>query len=746
MLEEKSLMQTKLRIDSNQLNAKVACNQLSKERFFTMQNQAGWGSVLIFALCFTLPIELVCSKTQVDDAIALGNADKKGLVHGEPMDDLAFLRKVSVDLIGRIPSDKEIRRYLQWNASERRDRVVEQLLLHERFADRWTAFFADILRIRSGATGGTALLAYVHKSVDEGKPFDELARELIAVNGRANATPAVGFILNDNVDPMALTAATAQVFLGVRLQCAQCHDHPFDDWSQRQFYEMATFFGKTRRVESRLTRAVYTTEGKENKVLWPPARKKPPERANIDARFPFLMETFSKPPLHLARLKAKRAKVSSKGKEDPGVEIENLLEETQANVNVAARKVGPAGFDPESDLKRQNASLDLLGDLYKSSEMRSELAKLITHPRNRYFAQNFVNRLWAELMGRGFYEPIDDYSEYQTISHPQTLDFLRKEFVAVGYDLRETLRLIVKSDAYARKSLDASHSNKTRIDSETAFASGTSRRMIGEALFDSIVTAGHLEDYKWPAQANLKTVRTRQRVYIEKDENGKEVEVAPKPATASPAAPSMENNMMPRKQGGAYDLEKSIALDFKALLSNNQVKAELEEMRMRSDQEIEAVRMARMAQQPTRRGKYKYVYVEEEVDDNPKYSSSYRMASPAAPDHFLRIFGQPGRDRLGDFRNSSASMRQALMMLNGKLTHEASRVGLLEPLRKLLEGRTKDLDAAIRQTYLEIFTREPLADEVKDALAILTAAKTPLEGMADLRWAMLNSHEFKFLP
>ena len=72
-------------------------------------------------------------------------------------------------------------------------------------------------------------------------------------------------------------------------------------------------------------------------------------------------------------------------------------------------------------------------------------------------------------------------------------------------------------------------------------------------------------------------------------------------------------------------------------------------------------------------GKYKYAYKEQTIDDNPRYSSSFRMATPAAPDHFLRIFGQPGRDRLGDFRNSEASMRQALMMLNGKLTHEAAR-------------------------------------------------------------------------
>jgi hypothetical protein len=239
----------------------------------------------------------------------------------------------------------------------------------------------------------------------------------------------------------------------------------------------------------------------------------------------------------------------------------------------------------------------------------------------------------------------------------------------------------------------------------------------------------------------MKTVKTRERVYLTED--GVEKTVPPKIASGSPSSPMM--NAMSNAKGG-YDLEKSIALDFEALLSRDKVKEELEAMRLQSDAELQAMRMARMAAKPSTRGKYKYVYVEDQVDDNPKYSSSYRMASPAAPDHFLRIFGQPGRARLGDFRDFSASMRQALMMLNGKLTHEASRVGPFEPVHKLLEGKRKDLAGAIRQSYLEIFTREPTKEEVKEGLALLIEAETPTEGMADLRWVMLNSHEFKFLP
>ena len=696
----------------------------------------------VFGFVLLLSSSVLLGKSELDRHLEKDNADKKDLRTGPALDDLQYLRKLSVDLIGRIPSENEIKQFLKNPPKSRRALLVDRLLKHERFADRWTAFLADMLRIRTNATGGGPLLAYVHQSISEGKPFDELARELISAQGRSRHLPAVGFILNDNADPMALTAATAQVFLGIRMQCAQCHDHPFDDWEQKDFYELASFFGKTRRVENRFSRTVYTTEVEENRVLWPPEREKPPVRKPVDASFPFLLEKFDKKPAHLARLERKRA-AENKSLSDAGEAeaLDSLLDETEATIEVASRKLAPGGFDPDADLKRQNATIDIKGDLYKASENRKELAKLVTHPRNRYFAQNFVNRLWAELMGRGIYEPVDDYSEYQAISHPETLGFMRKEFVAVGYDLKEMIRLVVSSDAYSRGRLDGKSPAKVRLQSELAFVAGTTRRMIGEALFDSIAVAGNLTDYKWPAGANEKTVMVRERVYLA-DENAPD-EKAAVSTNNSPVAPMQVAPAM-KSQGSGYDLEKSISLDFGTLLSPNDVKDEIKSMRMRSNEELEAMKMAKMNTQPRRRGKYKYVYKEQTVDDNPRYSSSFRMATPAAPDHFLRIFGQPGRDRLGDFRNSEASMRQALMMLNGKLTHEAARVGPNESIHGLLKGKDRNLSEALRQTYLSLFTREPSKQEIEEGLSLLDAS--PLEGMADLRWAMLNSHEFKFIP
>ena len=183
------------------------------------------------------------------------------------VDDLTYLRRVTIDLIGRIPTAEEIAEYEALPPSTRQQKTVERLLADERFADRWTIFFADMLRLRSNAEGGGASIAFIHRAVRDGMGWDEMSRRMIAASGKAGATPELGYILGDNADPMALAGSTAQVFLGVRVACAQCHDHPFDVWKRKDFYGLAAYFGKTRRVQSQFTNTVYTTEADQTTVL-----------------------------------------------------------------------------------------------------------------------------------------------------------------------------------------------------------------------------------------------------------------------------------------------------------------------------------------------------------------------------------------------------------------------------------------------------------------------------------------------
>jgi hypothetical protein len=193
---------------------------------------------------------------------------------------------------------------------------------------------------------------------------------------------------------------------------------------------------------------------------------------------------------------------------------------------------------------------------------------------------------------------------------------------------------------------------------------------------------------------------------------------------------------------GGYSLENAIELDFAALLEQKDDDLVIDRMAVMSAEELEAQRMAMTRPRPGM--DYTTKVVSRSYDDNPRFNSSLRMASPAPAGHFLRVFGQPERQQLGDFRDDNASMRQALMMFNGRLTNEAARVGSLEPVHEILVGKKANLDKAIQFVYLEILTRVPTKVEVAESREII--GRDVLSGMEDLRWVLLNCNEFRFLP
>ena len=681
---------------------------------------------------------LLAVPTPTDRFLAEDNKARTTIVAAS-LEDLAFLRRVTVDIIGRIPTAQEIENFQKWPVAERRAKLVEKLLQDPRFADRWTVFLSDVLRVRSAATGGNALLAHLHKAVEQNRPWDELAREMISANGTTGKVPAVGFVLGEDADPMALAAATAQMLLGVRMGCAQCHNHPFDSWKQKQFYELATFFGKTRRVENRFSKQIYTTEGAETTVLWPPERLKPATRNAVMPKFPIELEQYATEPDHIKRHNAKKLAVLQLiAKNGKGQSIESLLDNADTSAALKDPKNTAGGFDVVKEARQDTRALDVEGDLYRQSVQRTELARLVTSPNNRYFARNMVNRLWADLMGRGLYEPVDNY-QGDNVTHPKTLEHLADEFIASNFDLREVIKQIVQTDAYARAPLDTQVPAKEQRAAVAAFTAASPRRMLSEVLYDSIVIAGHLTELKWPAGANVRTFTDTVQVPIgpANSKLGK-----------AGATPNMVPSMMAMKASSTgYDLEQSISIDFNQLLKS-ELQKDLEAMKKLTDAELakqqEMMEMADPANTP--RMRYKTVTVERKVDDNPRFTSTMQMATPAPPAHFLRVFGQPARDSLGDAREHTPSMRQQLMILNGKATHEAARVGTLEPMHRLLTGPKANVDKAIEVAYLEILTRKPAADELETAREIVGTGAVALEGMADLRWALLNSNEFRYLP
>lgn len=666
------------------------------------------------------------------------------------IDDLAFLRRASVDIVGRIPTTGEIDEFLAWPKDERRSNLVEKLTTSDRFADRWTIFFGDMLRIRSGATGGSALLAYVHNALNNDMPYNELAHKLIVTNGKANFTPEVGFVLGDNADPFALASVTSQVFMGIRIGCAQCHDHPFDVWTREDFYGLAAFFGKTRRQQSNFTNAVYTTEADDSVVMWPPLDDLQAEdRSQMKPRFPFETIASTASPDFIKRFDAVvQAKLKANIKVDDGPNIDDLLAKSDDKVKKTTGNSALDELGVESQAKNDIRSIDVKAALYKHSAWRNQLADSVTSPRNRYFARNIVNRLWKELIGRGFVEPVDDFRADNLPTHQKTLDFLSEEFVASGFDFRSLVKTIALSDVYQRGHAPNGIDAIDREVIESSFLALPMRRMLSEALYDSIVTAGHLFEVKHTAGRNQKTISVAVRIPIRPE--GEEEEVTPVVGGEENLAEIVSNDKPEMKKpemiAAGYQLEQAIELNFDELLAKKEDDLKLDAMQIKSAEELEAERMMAMERETGPGMRYRTEYVDRIIDDNPRFTSSMRMAAPAPVGHFIRVFGQTSREELGELRQQEPSMRQALMMLNGSLTDHASRVGDLEPMFALVTGEKQDLEKAIKFAYREILTRDVTTEELDTAKEVVGAASDLEAGIADLRWVLLNCNEFRFLP
>jgi hypothetical protein len=299
---------------------------------------------------------------------------------------------------------------------------------------------------------------------------------------------------------------------------------------------------------------------------------------------------------------------------------------------------------------------------------------------------------------------------------------------------------------------------------EESFTATRARRMLGEVLFDSVAAAGHVQDYKWPEGANRREVKRQVRIPLAPaPEQESEKSKDPTTAATKPGMMTMAGGTAP----ASYDLEKVQKLDFDALLKPDavkeaalakeggasadgllaQAKADVMMMQKREEDAEEAKRQARnRALRAGNAERFRLETITELVDDNPKFDTTLRMATPAPPSHFVRVFGQPSREGLGEFRDEAPSLRQELLMLNGKATHEASRVGPLEPIHQLIAEPKAKPERAIEFAYLEILTRRPTAEEVADAKSLIGTAASVEEGLSDLRWALLNCTEFRYLP
>jgi hypothetical protein len=301
--------------------------------------------------------------------------------------DEIFVRRAYLDLCGMIPTAEEAKAFVADQSPSKRDELIEKLLASQGFADFWTLKWADSLRVESRTmdiTGMTAFHKWIHDAVSRNVPVDKFAHAILASQGSTYTVPQTNFYRAMR-DPNARAEGIAQVFLGTRLKCAQCHNHPFDRWTQDDYFQWSAVFA---RVDYKII---------SNKV----------EDKSDKHRF-------------------------------LGEQVVQLMKEVKlTNPRTGDRPTAKLLGAKELDAKTLEASHDL-----------EAAASWIANPNNTLFAESQVNRIWFHLMGRGLVDPVDDFRLTNPASHPELLKALAKEFVQSGFDMRHIIRLITQSRTY----------------------------------------------------------------------------------------------------------------------------------------------------------------------------------------------------------------------------------------------------------------------------------------------------------
>jgi len=382
----------------------------------------------------------VSKAAQAIDQILAAHWKAKDVTPSPSLSDQQFLRRVFLDLAGRIPSLREAQLFLQ---PPKRDReaLVDYLLESPDYVSHFYNYWADILRLVDRPQRQLIFepyLYYVKDSIRTNKPYDTWVHEMLSADGLLWENPAVGFQLRDSGMPLPYVDNTVRVFLGTQIGCAQCHDHPFDDWTQHQFYELAAFTSGTK-----------NRGGVSTRELAQEARKE-----------------LKQPTRFIQFLNANATSVSYK---DTPL---RLPHDYQYDDDKPKAVVTPHVLWGSVPTAQQNAN------------RREQFASWVVSHDNRQFARTIANRLWKKIMGRGLVEPVDDFQAGNPAAISELLEHLTDEILRLNFDMREFIRILVSTDAYQRRAVVYDPASGVPF----RFPAPALRRMTAEQLWDSIVT------------------------------------------------------------------------------------------------------------------------------------------------------------------------------------------------------------------------------------------------------------------
>lgn len=325
-------------------------------------------------------------------------------------DDETFLRRAHIDITGLLATSEEVKKFAADQDPDKRAKKVDELLGKKEFVDMWALKWSELLQIRTDNNNQgsyKAVLNYytwVRDQLADNVPINQVAAKLIGATGSNLENPAVNYYQLEQ-DPLKLAEDTAQAFFGIRIQCAQCHNHPFDRWTMDDYRGFVAFFTQIGRKQG----------------------EDPRERIIFNSG-------------------------SGESKHPLGDRV------------IAPKFLG--GEQPDT----------------KGKDRRELLASWIASPENPYFPRHIANLIWAQYMGRGIVEPVDDVRISNPPSNPELVEILARKIVEYNYDLKKIIRDVCTSRTYQL----TTRPNETNELDDRNFAKATIRRMRAEVMLDCI--------------------------------------------------------------------------------------------------------------------------------------------------------------------------------------------------------------------------------------------------------------------
>jgi hypothetical protein len=576
-------------------------------------------------------------------------------------DDATFLRRAFLVSIGRIPTSEEALAFLEIEDEGKREQLIEYLLKSPGFSSHMSNWAFDLLRVTDGRTGTSATNEpyrhWIRSAMARNMPWDEFTKRLIASSGDGwdPETAAVGYYTRDRGMPLDNLSNTMRVFLGARMECAQCHDDPFGTAERHDFYQLAAFTHGQGTVRQNLMQPLWTEMSEDR-------------RANSRE-------------YRIAQIlwdKVYGMSLSGGGTGSIALPDDYQYRDASPGEVVGART--PFGKTVRMSPKREEG------------EGREKFADWIVARTDDRFASVIANRMWKRVMGKGFYEPVDEYIDPAKTHHPALAAYLSELMVSLKYDLRAFQHALLLTRTFQF----ATNPKGSTVEGGDDFHGRKIERLSSEQIWDSLITLAAGDPDRQEARS------LDDRIHLD----------------GRPVLVGRKSMSQLSKEVLALDSESEVRAYFAKLV---------DEIQSGSSSQDGGAQSMMMSGAVRRYGSDAMVRASE-------------LPSPAPRDHFLYVFGASDREVV-EAASREPNVGQVLSLMNGfvqgKLVNQSGA-----HLYKCLDG-VKSEHETVRRLYVSILSRPPTAQEMEWMLEELKTRGDA--GRRNIVSALVMSSEFLFL-